>query len=112
MATLEELEAQARNAARRLDNARKRADEKLGKRLRELVAGEDKINREVQDERAHAFLDEFFADVIAEQKARAEAKKKEREEKKKAKEAEAQQTEESEQRDEGADGQGYGGESQ
>lgn len=112
MATLEELEAQARNAARRLDNARKRADEKLGKRLRELVTDGESLNREVQDERAHAFLDEFFADVIAEQKARAEAKQKEREEKKKAKEAEAQQTEESVSHDEGADGQGYGGESQ
>lgn len=62
MATLEELEAQARNAKRRLSNARKRADENLGKRLRELVTGEDKINREVQDERAHALLDELFAE--------------------------------------------------
>lgn len=105
MATLEELQQQARNAQRRLNNARKRADENLGKRLRELVTDGESLNREVQDERARAFLDEFFADVIAEQKARAEAKKK-------AKEAEAQQSEESEQRDEGADDQGYGGESQ
>lgn len=62
MATVEEIKEQARKAQQQLANARKRADEKLGKRLRELVAGGDKINREAQVERAHAFLDEFFAE--------------------------------------------------
>lgn len=62
MATLEELEAQARNAQRRLNNARKRADEKLGKRLRELVA-KKRMNREAQDERATLLLD-LCADEI------------------------------------------------
>lgn len=62
MATVEEIKEQARKAQQQLANARKRADEKLGKRLRELVAGEDKINREAQVDRAHAFLDEFFAE--------------------------------------------------
>lgn len=61
MATLEELQAQADKAQRRLDNARKRADEKLGKRLRELVTGENKLNREAQVERANVLLDELIA---------------------------------------------------
>ena len=60
MATVEEIKEQARKAQQQLANARKRADEKLGKRLRELVASGDKINREAQVDRAHAFLDEFF----------------------------------------------------
>lgn len=62
MATLEELQQQARNAQRRLNNARKRADENLGKRLRELVTGEDSLNREAQVERAESLLDELFAE--------------------------------------------------
>lgn len=62
MATLEELQQQAKNAQRRLNNARKRADENLGKRLRELVTGEDSLNREAQVERAESLLDELFAE--------------------------------------------------
>ncbi|MTE10439.1 hypothetical protein FKE98_08450 [Corynebacterium aurimucosum] len=112
MATLEELQQQAKNAQRRLNNARKRADENLGKRLREILAGEDKLSREAQDERAHAFIDEHFAQEIIEQRQRAERKKQEREEKKKAKEAEADNDEERQERDEGNDGQGCEGDTQ
>lgn len=86
MATLEELQQQARNAQRRLNDARRRADEELGKRLRKLVTGEERINREAQDERAHALLDGLF---------------------RKQAEQSAEQPEEGEQRDEGIDGQGY-----
>ena len=111
MATLEELQQQAKNAQRRLNNARKRADENLGKRLRELLAGDESLSREAQDARAHAFIDEHFAQEIIEQQQRAEAKQQEREEKKKAKEAAADNDEEGQEHDEG-DGQGYEGESQ
>lgn len=89
MATLEELQQQARNAQRRLNNARKRADENLGKRLRELVTGEDSLNREAQVERAESLLDELFAEQSKQR----------------------QEHEERQERDE-QDGQGHAGESQ
>lgn len=91
MATLEELQQQARNAQRRLNNARKRADENLGKRLRELVTGEDSLNREAQVERAESLLDELFAE---QSKQRTE------------------QSEERQERNEDSDGQGYEGHGQ
>lgn len=66
MATVEDIKKQARKAQRQLADARKRADEDLGKRLRELAAGGDKLDREAQVERAHEFLDGFFAEKHAE----------------------------------------------
>lgn len=90
MATLEELQQQAKNAQRRLNNVRKRADENLGKRLRELVTGEDSLNREAQVERAESLLDELFAE---QSKQRTEH-------------------EERQERDEGNDGQGCEGDTQ
>ena len=98
MTTVEKLEAQARNAQKRLNDARKRADEKLGKRLRELVAGEDKINREAQVDRAHAFLDEFFGDEDA------QGEQQQREE-----DAQHDERQEHGEYGEHADGQQYGG---
>ena len=91
MATLEELQKQARNAQRRLNNARKRADENLGKRLRELVTGEDSLNREAQVERAESLLDELFAERSKQH---------------------TEQSEERQERNEDSDGQGYEGNGQ
>lgn len=62
MATVEEIKEQARKAQQQLANARKRADEKLGKRLRELVA-KKRMDREAQAERATALLDEFADEI-------------------------------------------------
>lgn len=91
MATLEELQKQAKNAQRRLNNARKRADENLGKRLRELVTGEDSLNREAQVERAESLLDELFAERSKQH---------------------TEQSEERQERNEDSDGQGYEGHGQ
>ena len=91
MATLEELQQQAKNAQRRLNNARKRADENLGKRLRELVTGEDSLNREAQVERAESLLDELFAERSKQH---------------------TEQSEERQERNEDSDGQGYEGNGQ
>lgn len=91
MATLEELQKQAKNAQRRLNNARKRADENLGKRLRELVTGEDSLNREAQVERAESLLDELFAERSKQH---------------------TEQSEERQERNEDSDGQGYEGNGQ
>lgn len=91
MATLEDLQQQARNAQRRLNNARKRADENLGKRLRELVTGEDSLNREAQVERAESLLDELFAERSKQH---------------------TEQSEERQERNEDSDGPGYEGNGQ
>lgn len=91
MATLEELQQQAKNAQRRLNNARKRADENLGKRLRELVTGEDSLNREAQVERAESLLDELFAERSKQH---------------------TEQSEERQERNEDSDGQGCEGDTQ
>lgn len=120
MATLEELEAQARNAQKRLNNARKRADENLGKRLRELVTGKDKPNREAQVERAKTVLD-LLEDEIKQcaaaldgQDAKDDEQKQSGEEdtRDEATDESSEQTEEGDSHDEGEDGQGYEGESQ
>lgn len=120
MATLEELETQARNAQRRLNNARKRADENLGKQLRDLVTGDGKLNREAQVERAKTVLD-LLEDEIKQCVAALDGGDAKDDEQKQSGEEDtrdeatdesSEQTEESEQRDEGEDGQGYEGESQ
>lgn len=56
MASLKDVEAQARKANEQRNKARRKADEKLGKQLRELVA-KAKTSREDQVERTQAFLD-------------------------------------------------------
>lgn len=73
MASLAELEEKSKAAAaarkRTLDRARKAADEKLGKELRELLA-DASLSRAEQVETAQRWLDD--------QKAKAEARRAER----------------------------------